>query len=110
VLICGITGKWSVEWETQDQKKKQRPTVPFCGKRPTVEMMVHWKDQGKYLARVLLDTGCSTPLISKQLVKKLSLPCLQHEQERAIRNFTGELALEAAREYTRPIILQHHRH
>jgi len=108
VLICGITGKRSVEWETQDQKKKQR--VPFCGKRPIIEMMVHWKDQGKYRARVLLDTGCPTPLISKQLFEKLSLPCLQHEQDRAIRNFTGDLVPEAGREYTRPIIIQHHRH
>jgi len=72
--------------------------------------MIHWKDQGKYRAWILLDTGYSTPLISRQLVKKLSLPCVQHEQERAIRNFTSKLVWEAGREYTCPVILQHHQH
>jgi len=54
-------------------------------------MMIHWKDKNSCRVRVLLDTGCSTPLISKQLIEKLSLPCLPHEQEIALRNFTGEL-------------------
>jgi len=74
-----------------------------------VKMMIHWDNQ-KYRARVLLDTGCSTPLISKQIVEKLTLPCQRHEQTIAIRNFTGELVPGAGQEYTIPITLQHREH
>jgi len=75
VLICGITGKRGSEKETQEQRKKPRP---ICGERPIVEMMIHWKHH-KYQARVLLDTGCSKPLISKKIVEKMTLPCERHK-------------------------------
>jgi len=71
--------------------------------------MIHWKHH-KYRARVLLDTGCSTPLISKQIVEKMTLPCEPHKQNIAIRNFTGELVPGAGQEYTIPITLQHREH
>jgi len=50
------------------------------------------------------------PLISKQTVGKLMLPCQQHEQQIGIRNFTGELVAGAGQEYTIPITLQHREH
>jgi len=72
--------------------------------------MIHWKDKNSCRVCVLLDTGCSTPLISKQLIEKLSLPCLPYEQKIALRNFTGELVPGAGQEYTSPVILQHRQH
>jgi len=106
VLIGGITGKRGPEKETQEQRKKPRP---ICGEYPIVKMMIHWKHH-QYGARVLLDTGCSTPLISKQIVEKMTLPCERHKQNIAIRNFTGELVPGAGQEYTIPITLQHREH
>ena len=108
VLISGISEKRTNAQQEQGNSRK-RPKTPICGTRPIVEMMIHWKNQ-KYLARVLLDTGCSTPLISKQTVGKLRLPCQQHEQQIGIHNFTGELVARAGQEYTIPITLQHRKH
>jgi len=59
---------------------------------------------------VLLDTGYSIPLISKQLVEKLSLSRVLHEQELALWNFTSELVPEAGQAYTSLVILQHWQH
>jgi len=72
--------------------------------------MLHWGNKDSCQVRVLLDTGCSTPLISNQLVEKLSLSCVEYKQEIAIRNFTGELVPEAGQRYTSAVMLQHRQH
>jgi len=105
-----MSEKRTLTTNEKDQRKKARPTVPFCGARPIVEMMLDCGNKDNCQVRVLLDTGCSTTLISNQLVEKLSLPCVEHKQEIAIRNFTGELVPEAGQRYTSPVMLQHRQH
>jgi len=105
-----MSEKRTLTTNKKDQRKNARLTVPFCGARPIVEMMLHWGNKDSCRVRVQLDTGCSTPLISNQLVEKISLPCIEHKQEIAIWNFTGELVPEAGQRYTSPVMLQHRQH
>ena len=105
-----MSEKRTLTTNEKDQRKKARPTVPFCGARPIVEMMLDCGNKDNCQVRVLLDTGCSTTLISNQLVEKLSLSCVEYKQEIAIRNFTGELVPEAGQRYTSAVMLQHRQH
>jgi hypothetical protein len=73
-------------------------------------MMMHWGIENQYRVRVLLDTGCTTPLISKNLLEKKNIPCRLHEHGIAIRNFTGELVPGAGQKYTEPMLLRHRNH
>jgi hypothetical protein len=73
-------------------------------------MMIHWSNRDQHRVKVLLDTGCTTTLISKTLVKKKNIPCQLHENEIAIRNFTGELLPGAGQKYTEPMLLRHRNH
>ena len=83
---------------------------PRCGPRPIVEMVLHWHPNQRRVVRVLLDTGCTTPLIDTDLVARSDLRCLKHQQKIEIRNFTGELVQGAGELYPKPAILQHRRH
>ena len=72
-------------------------------------MVIHWGPT-KQLVRVLLDTGCSVPLISKQLVEALQLPTEKRTKPLPLRNCSGEEVLGAGLEYTAPLQLQHRKH
>jgi hypothetical protein len=94
----------------EDHAKSLRPTVPLCGTRPIVEMMLHRNGKNQCRVRVLLDTGCSTPLISNTLTDKQNIPCLKHEPCIDIRNFSGDTVAGAGERYTEPLLLQHRKH
>jgi len=107
VLICGIYGKRPATDKPIDQKEQKKPR---SGPRPIVDMIIHGNSKKQHRIRVLLDTGCSTPLISDRLVEREHLPCRPHELGIAIRNFTGELVPGAGQKCTEPILLQHRNH
>jgi hypothetical protein len=72
--------------------------------------MLHWNGKKHCRIRVLLDTGCSTPLISNTLTDKQNIPCLKHEPCIDIRNFSGDTVAGAGERYTEPLLLQHRKH
>jgi len=72
--------------------------------------MVHQGTSQPITVYALLDTGCTTPLISNTFVDKWSIPCLPHKNAVAIRNFTGDIVNGAWERYTIPMLLQHQRH
>jgi len=72
-------------------------------------MVVHWNKKQATI-HALLDTGCSTALISKSFVDKMGIPCLPHQTDIVIRNFTGDIVPGAGHEYTKSILLQHRKH
>jgi len=72
-------------------------------------MLVHWNTKQATI-HALLDTGCSTALISKSFVDKMGIPCLLHQTDIVIRNFTGNIVPGAGQEYAQPILLQHRKH
>jgi hypothetical protein len=72
--------------------------------------MIHWGNRQQCRIRVLLDTGCSTPLLDSSLSARLGLPRQKHEQTISFRGFTGEPAKEGGQYYTMPLLLQHRDH
>jgi hypothetical protein len=72
-------------------------------------MVIHWADTQRRV-RVLLDTGCSVPLINQELCGQVKIALLRHEEEIPLRNFSGEIVAGAGQFYTRPLLLQHRQH
>jgi len=72
-------------------------------------MLLH-VEQGKHRVRVLLDTGCSVPLVNKETAQKLQIPMLKHDSAIRIQNYTGQHVEEAGIFYMKPLHLQHRRH
>jgi hypothetical protein len=82
---------------------------PICCNRPVVTMIIHWANNN-HQVRALLDTGCSVPLISRELAGRLQLSLLRHEKAFAIENYTSEAVEGVGQFYTRPMLLQHRKH
>ena len=64
----------------------------------------------RHLVRVLLDTGCSIPLINQQTVEKLGVEYEAHKKPQTIESFTGETVKNAGQYFTKPLQLQHRNH
>ena len=99
----------------QNKRRRTHPTQaegdqPQCGIRPMVEMVIRWHPEHRHQVRVLLDSGCTTPLISTPLAERLKIPCLRRKEQVELRDFTGELVKGAGQLYTQPLLLQHRRH
>jgi len=60
--------------------------------------------------RILLDTGCSIPLLNQKTAKKLGIVLRQHNPVIPIENFTGQTVEGAGQYYTEPLLLRHRRH
>jgi len=60
--------------------------------------------------RVLLDTGCSIPLINQGTAKKLGIALQKHSRTIPIENFTGQTVEGAGQYYTKPLPLRYRRH
>jgi len=60
--------------------------------------------------QVLLDTGCSIPLINQQMAARLQIPLERHQQKRTMESYTDETVKGAGEYYTPPIKLEHRRH
>jgi hypothetical protein len=73
-------------------------------------MLIQWNNENQHPVNILLDTGCTTPLVSQTTVEKLRIPCLKHEHRIDLRNYTGEIVQGAGHEYTAPLRLQHRKH
>jgi len=73
-------------------------------------MVIRWHPEHRHQVQVLLDSGCTTPLISTPLAERLKIPCLRRKEQVELRDFTGELVKGAGQLYTRPLLLQHRHH
>ena len=72
-------------------------------------MKLHWGDNQEKV-RVLLDTGCSIPVISQEWVRRNQITTLDHETAFSIESYTGQTVQGAGQYYTRPMLLQHRKH
>ena len=61
---------------------------PRCGPRPIITMLLH-VEQEKHRVQVLLDTGCSVPLVNKETAQRLQIPVLKHDLAIRIENYRG---------------------
>jgi len=72
--------------------------------------MVLTKEGQNQWVRVLLDTGCSIPLINQRTVEKLRIALLRHNSAIPIENFTGQTVEGAGQYHTKLLLLQYRRH
>jgi len=63
-----------------------------------------------YRVRILLDTGCSIPLLNWKTAGKLGVELEKHDPPLPIENFTGQTVEGAGQYYTKPLFLRHRRH
>jgi len=105
--------KWktpvSADTEALKPLKTTRLTKrPRTGNRPMVTMLLG--DETKTPVRVLLDSGCTTPIISAELVAKIGIRCYRHEKPLQIRAFDGTVVQGAGNDFTPPLKLRHRAH
>jgi hypothetical protein len=98
-IICGVN-------------RKPGKNEPHCGGRPIVTMTIEWADRGSYrlTIRVLLDTRCTTLLLSRDCADRLRIPQIRREKRDERRNFAGELVEGAGESYSAPLLLRHRKH
>lgn len=89
---------------------RRPPPAPKYGKRPIITMNIYWKNEPKRPLRVLLDSGCSTPVLSSSWATKYNVPSYKRDIPIAIENFAGQIVPEAGRKYTYPLCLQYQEH
>src|SRR5258705_8700701 len=82
----------------------------WTGPRPIITMMLGYGDKLKTPVRVLLDTGCDTPLIKSSLIDRLDIRCYLHDIPRKIKNANGEIIQGAGKKYTPALRLRHQNH
>jgi len=67
-------------------------------------MILYWGKQKK-LVRVLLDTGCSVPLLSQWLARKEDIPRRKREEPAPLRSCAGEVIPGSREEVTEELTL-----
>jgi len=72
-------------------------------------MIISW-GLAQHAVRVLLDTGCSVPLISTRITEQLNIPLIRRKEAAPLLNCSGEEVKGAGMEYTEPLLLQHRKH
>jgi len=72
-------------------------------------MIILWGST-QYAVRVLLDTGCSVPLISARITQQLDIRRIRRSRAAPLLNCSGEEVKGAGMEYTDPLLLQHRKH
>ena len=68
---------------------EKRTKGPLSGTRPIIWMILHQGGK-QYRIKVLLDTGCSVPLINQETTARLKLPLREHREKRVIENLEGK--------------------
>jgi len=104
-IVCGTGQKRSAEKPKEEAKRKK----PRCRPRPVITMLLH-VGQKKHRVQVLLDTGCSVPLVNQETARTLQIPMLKHSTAICIENYTGQNVEEARIFYTKPLLLKHRQH
>ena len=72
-------------------------------------MLLHWGDK-QWRVWVLLDTSCSVPLISQQLIRETNMSTKEQKQPFRIENYIGQTVKGVGEKYTEPMILQYRHH
>src|ERR1700731_1136524 len=80
------------------------------GSRPTVRMFESFRDKKNVPVRVLLDTGCDTPMMSKQWADSHGVPLVTRTEPKIVENFNGERVEGAGWQYTFPVTVRYESH
>ena len=117
-LLKLLVPAWATVGATSQKRKAKEPSAgtpekrrkgPLSGTRPIIWMILHQGGK-QHKIKVLLDTGCSVPLINQETAVPLKIPLQEHQETRVIKNFEGKQVKGAGSHYTNPLLLQHHHH
>jgi len=100
-IISGAGQKRDNAEEEETMAKK-----PRGGPRPVISMPLSTETQD-HRVRILLDTGCSIPLLSQKTAEKLGITLRQRNPIILIENFMGQTVEGAGQYYTEPLLLRH---
>ncbi|MDX6284447.1 MAG: hypothetical protein QOH03_5518, partial [Kribbellaceae bacterium] len=75
-------------------------------------MILEWQEEGghRLTVSVLLDTGCTTPLLSQACADRFRIPRTLRKEKVRLRNFAGEPVDGAGEAYSAPLLLRHKQH
>jgi len=69
-------------------------------------MIISW-GLTQHAVQVLLNTGCSVPLISTRITEQLNIPRIRRSKAAPLLNCLGKEVEGAGMENTEPLLLQH---
>ena len=90
-------------------KSTESLPLPRSGPVPVVTMIVHLGDKEEVL-RILLDTGSTVPLLSRQFAQDKQIPVAERPSIRPIQDYAGQEVEGAGQFYTAPLVLNHRHH
>ncbi|KAF8241173.1 hypothetical protein K440DRAFT_575346, partial [Wilcoxina mikolae CBS 423.85] len=73
-------------------------------------MIAPFKDKNNILVRVLLDTRCDTPMMSKQWAETNGVLLVTRTEPKSVKNFNGEIVEGVGWQYTFPVTLRYEDH
>ena len=85
----------------ESHEVRNAPKPPRVGNRPVIKMYLSWRTNNEHSANVLLDSGCSTPVLSSKWARRYDVKFHTREMPIAIQNSTEKLYRKLA--YTLPI-------
>ena len=87
----------------------QNLPLPKIVKIPVLNMKLHYNNQEK-IARVLLDSGSSIPILSDKWAIRNQTPVAERETKRPIRDYAGNEVPGSGSFFTSPLPLQYKTH
>jgi hypothetical protein len=110
-IICGVNRRREPDY-TKTQSVKRGKIEPHCGGRPITTMIIEWADHGSHrlTVRTLLDTGCTTLLLSQACADRFHIPQIKRESKLKLHHFAGELIEGAGKAYSAPLPLRYRKH
>ncbi|KAF8241181.1 hypothetical protein K440DRAFT_575307 [Wilcoxina mikolae CBS 423.85] len=73
-------------------------------------MFALFKEKKNIVVRVHLDTGCDTPMMSKQWAETNGVPLVTRTEPNSVENFNSEIVEGAGLQYTFPVTLLYDNH
>jgi hypothetical protein len=84
----------------------QAPPKPKSGKRPEIPMQISFQGNKNIPARVLLDSGCTTPIALESWIEENNVPFVTRKKQKEIQKFAGDTVENCGWCYTFPITCQ----
>jgi hypothetical protein len=93
-----------------DTRSIQAPPEPESGNRSEIIMLISCQWKKNIPARVLLISGCTTPIASQKWIEEHHVPFVTHKKQKAIHNCAGNTVEDCRWCYTYPNTCQQSDH
>lgn len=89
---------------------KQSPAEDMSDKGPQRKMLISVRGRKNIAARVLLGSGCTTPIASENWIDEHNVSYVTSTEQKAIQDFPRNTVEDCGRCFTFPITCQHGEH